>query len=47
MADGITEVENTIYIDRGYENLAEKFTALGADIKRMPVINKETVLKDA
>ncbi len=47
MAEGITEVENTIYIDRGYENLAEKFTALGADIKRMPVINKETVLKDA
>ena len=47
MAEGITEVENTIYIDRGYENLAEKFASLGADIKRMPVINKETVLKNA
>ena len=47
MAEGITEVENTIYIDRGYENLAEKFASLGADIKRMPIINKETVLKNA
>ena len=47
MADGITEVENTIYIDRGYENVAEKFQALGADIKRMPVLTKETVFKEA
>ncbi len=47
MAEGITEVENIIYIDRGYENLAEKFQKLGADIKRVPIINKETAIKNA
>lgn len=38
-AKGITEVENIIYIDRGYENVVEKFTALGADIRRVPIID--------
>ena len=47
MAEGITEVENIIYIDRGYENLAEKFQKLGADIKRVPVLNRETAFKNA
>lgn len=47
MTKGITEVENIIYIDRGYENVAEKFQALGADIKRVPIINKEAALKNA
>lgn len=47
MTKGITEVENIIYIDRGYENVAEKFQKLGADIRRVPIINKETVIKNA
>ena len=47
MTEGITEVENIIYIDRGYENVAEKLQKLGADIKRVPVINKEAKLKNA
>ena len=47
MAEGITEVENIIYIDRGYENVAEKLQKLGADIKRVPIINKEAVIKNA
>ena len=47
MAEGITEVENIIYIDRGYENVAEKFQQLGADIKRVPIINKEMTIKNA
>ena len=47
MTEGITEVENIIYIDRGYENVAEKFGLLGADIKRVPIINKEAVIKNA
>lgn len=47
MAEGITEVENIIYIDRGYENLAEKFQKLGADIKRVPILNRETAIKNA
>lgn len=34
-AKGRTEIENIIYIDRGYENVVEKFTALGGDIKRV------------
>jgi UDP-N-acetylglucosamine 1-carboxyvinyltransferase len=38
MAEGTTEVENTIYIDRGYENIAEKLQNLGADIQRVPVV---------
>ena len=37
VAEGITTVEDTIYVERGYEDVVEKFTALGADIKRVPV----------
>ncbi len=47
MAKGITEVENIIYIDRGYENVAEKLQKLGADIKRVPIINKDMTYKNA
>ena len=35
VAKGRTEIENVIYIDRGYENVIEKFRALGADISRV------------
>lgn len=34
MAQGITEITELEHIDRGYENLVEKFQALGADIQR-------------
>ena len=34
-AEGTTHVENIHYIERGYENLVEKLTALGADIQRV------------
>ena len=37
VAEGTTTVEDTIYVERGYEDVVEKFTALGADIKRVPV----------
>lgn len=47
MADGQTEIENIQYIDRGYENIVEKFTALGADIKRVPVLDGAVILKQA
>ncbi|MDO4363925.1 MAG: UDP-N-acetylglucosamine 1-carboxyvinyltransferase, partial [Clostridia bacterium] len=36
VAEGTTTVEDTIYVERGYEDVVEKFTALGADIKRVP-----------
>lgn len=35
VACGTTEVYNIQYIDRGYENIENKFTALGAKIKRI------------
>ena len=47
MAEGTTEVENIVYIDRGYENVAEKFQKLGADIKRVPILNKDEILRNA
>ena len=37
MADGVTEIENIDYIDRGYERITEKICALGGDIKRVTV----------
>jgi UDP-N-acetylglucosamine 1-carboxyvinyltransferase len=33
-ADGVTEIEGIHHIDRGYEDIAEKLRALGADIRR-------------
>ena len=47
MADGKTEIEEIDHIDRGYENVVEKFTALGADIKRVPIIDTTPVYKQA
>jgi UDP-N-acetylglucosamine 1-carboxyvinyltransferase len=34
-AKGTTEIENIQYIQRGYENIVEKLTALGADIQEI------------
>jgi UDP-N-acetylglucosamine 1-carboxyvinyltransferase len=34
-AEGTTVVENIHFIERGYERLVEKLSALGADIKRI------------
>lgn len=34
-AEGQTVVEKIHFIERGYENLIEKLTALGADIRRL------------
>lgn len=38
-AEGITEIDNCYQIDRGYEDIERRLTALGADIER--VENKE------
>lgn len=35
MATGRTEISNIQYIDRGYEEMVEKLSALGADIRRI------------
>ena len=37
MAEGVTEIEDIHYIERGYENVVDKFRSLGADIKRITV----------
>ena len=34
MADGVSEIYNLKYIDRGYENFEQKLRALGAQITR-------------
>jgi len=35
MAEGVTTIGSIEYIDRGYERIEEKLTALGADIRRI------------
>lgn len=39
-ADGTTEISDIYHIDRGYDNFEAKFVSLGADIKRVQVINE-------
>lgn len=34
-AEGITQVENINYVERGYERIIDKLTALGAQIRRV------------
>jgi UDP-N-acetylglucosamine 1-carboxyvinyltransferase len=37
VANGVTEIYNTYHIDRGYSNIEEKLTAIGAKIWREDV----------
>ena len=46
-AEGTTELEEIDHIDRGYENVVEKFSALGADIKRVKTFDNFQALKQA
>ena len=45
MAKGSTEIENIELIDRGYENVVEKLSGLGADIRRVPIIDSDKIKK--
>ena len=36
-ANGVTELEDINYIERGYENIVEKLRTLGADIKKITI----------
>lgn len=47
MAEGTTEIEKIDHIDRGYEDVVEKFSSLGADIKRVYVPDTTEALKQA
>lgn len=41
MAAGTVEIEDIYHIERGYENVVEKFTALGMDIRRVTLPDEE------
>lgn len=41
IAHGTTEIEDILYIERGYEDVVEKFSALGADIRRVSMPDDE------
>lgn len=45
-AEGETVVEDIQYIERGYEDVVEKFSSLGADIRRVEV-NEPDIVSDA
>ena len=47
VSDGVTTVENIQYIDRGYEDVVAKFSALGADIKRVKVADNAATVPSA
>jgi UDP-N-acetylglucosamine 1-carboxyvinyltransferase len=36
VAEGRTEIDRIYHIDRGYESIEEKFSQLGAEIRRIP-----------
>lgn len=41
MADGVTEIANIKYIDRGYDHIEDKLNSLGADIRRETIVPEE------
>lgn len=43
-AKGITEIEDIIHIDRGYEDVVKKLTAVGANIARVDFPDSESVI---
>jgi UDP-N-acetylglucosamine 1-carboxyvinyltransferase len=43
VAKGTTEIENVVFIDRGYEDVVEKLSSLGADISRVEVPVQQVV----
>ena len=46
-AEGETLIDRIYHIDRGYEDVVEKFTKLGADIRRIYTPDEVEVLKQA
>ena len=46
-ADGVTEIEGIEYIERGYENIIEKLTSVGADIRPVEEPEPEETVKRA
>lgn len=44
VAEGQTEIFEIHHLDRGYENLVDKFRTLGANIARIPLIDKREMV---
>ena len=42
---GVTKISNVHYIDRGYQNLEQKLTSLGADIRRIAAAELPTIVE--
>ena len=40
-AHGVTEVDQVYHIERGYENIVEKLSKLGADIREVAIPEEE------
>ena len=47
IAKGTTEIENIVYIDRGYDNVVGKLQSLGADIRRVTDDDTPKVVESA
>ncbi len=45
VASGTTEIENVLYIDRGYEDIVGKLAGVGADIRRVPVLDPDAQIQ--
>jgi UDP-N-acetylglucosamine 1-carboxyvinyltransferase len=45
VAKGETQIDSIVYIDRGYENVVEKFTGIGADIERREFPDEAVAVK--
>ena len=43
VAEGTTEIEDIEHIDRGYEDIVEKLSALGADIRRVEFVQSGSI----
>jgi UDP-N-acetylglucosamine 1-carboxyvinyltransferase len=46
-AEGVTEIDNIHHIERGYENIVEKLSAVGADIKCVAVPEEKELAASA
>ena len=47
VAEGTTYISSISYIERGYEDVIEKFRALGADIKKIYIPDNDEVATTA
>lgn len=46
-ASGTTEIEDILYIDRGYEHVVEKFSNIGGDIRRVTCKDPDSEVESA